>query len=87
MYSSVQGGTNVSPYVVTIDIRIYEPKDRHPLIFNAIDSLQAGERLLLINDHDPRPFYYQLMAERPNQYTWMDLEQGPEQWQAVIAKN
>jgi len=77
----------VSEYVVTIDVRTYEPKERHPLIFKAIDALQTGEKLLLINDHDPRPFYYQLMAEHPNEYTWADLEKGPEQWQAAIGKN
>jgi len=40
----------------------------------------------LLNDHDPRPLYYQLMAERPDQVGWEYLEEGPEIWRAAITK-
>ena len=32
----------------------------------------------LINDHDPKPLYYQFMMERTDEFTWEYLEEGPE---------
>ena len=40
----------------------------------------------LVNDHDPKPLYYQLMAERPGTINWEYLEEGPETWQVRITK-
>ncbi len=47
----------------TIDLRDVPPPERHPKIFDAFDSLASGEALELINDHDPRPLYYEMAAE------------------------
>ncbi len=71
---------------VTIDVRGMVPRERHPLIFSKIDGLAAGETLRLINDHDPKPLYYQLMAERPGAVEWEYLEEGPEVWQVRMKK-
>jgi uncharacterized protein (DUF2249 family) len=40
----------------------------------------------LINDHDPKPLHYQLMAEYENKFEWEYLEQGPEVWRVSIGK-
>lgn len=48
----------------TLDVRNIAPKNRHSMIFEAFDSLDAGEELQLINDHEPRPLFYELQAER-----------------------
>lgn len=71
----------------TIDVRSIEPRDRHPLIFNTFENLAPGQFLLLVNDHDPAPLYYQFIAERPDEFTWDYIEQGPEVWQVHITKN
>jgi uncharacterized protein (DUF2249 family) len=71
---------------VTIDVRDMVPRERHPLIFRTFDGLAAGEEMLLVNDHDPKPLYYQLMAERTGQFAWEYLEEGPETWQVRITK-
>jgi hypothetical protein len=42
--------------------------------------------LLLTNDHDPKPLYYQLQAESTGQFSWDYLEQGPERWQVRIGR-
>lgn len=39
-----------------------------------------------MNDHDPKPLYYQFMAEHPGQVGWEYLERGPEVWQVRISK-
>ncbi|MBK5221471.1 MAG: DUF2249 domain-containing protein [Acidimicrobiia bacterium] len=63
-----------------IDVRTLHPRERHPLIFERLDGLAAGDSLRLLNDHDPKPLRYQLEAERPGWYTWEVVEDGPEQW-------
>jgi uncharacterized protein (DUF2249 family) len=70
----------------TVDVRAMIPRERHPLIFATFDGLALGESLLLVNDHDPKPLYYQLQAERPGAAGWEYLEQGPEVWQVRITR-
>ncbi|MCO5175375.1 MAG: DUF2249 domain-containing protein [Thermomicrobiales bacterium] len=71
---------------VVVDVRGMVPRDRHPMIFEKIDGLAAGETMRLVNDHDPKPLYYQLMAERPGAIAWEYLEEGPEVWQVRMTK-
>lgn len=49
----------------TLDIREVPPPERHPKIFDAFESLESGEALTIINDHEPKPLYYQMEAEVP----------------------
>ena len=69
-----------------IDVRTIAPRDRHPLIFSTFGSLATGQAMELVNDHDPKPLYYQLLGERGNIFTWEYQEQGPEWWIVKIAK-
>jgi uncharacterized protein (DUF2249 family) len=75
-----------SAEVVTLDVREISPRERHPLIFQTVDGLRSGTSMRLVNDHDPKPLYYQLMAERPGSINWEYLEEGPETWQVRITK-
>lgn len=70
----------------TIDVRTIVPRERHPLLFETFDNLAEGESFELVNDHDPKPLYYQFMAERPGQLGWEYLEEGPETWRVVLTK-
>lgn len=72
---------------VFIDVTILEPRMKHPTIFARFDELQGGESLIIHNDHDPKPVYYQLLGERGNIFKWEYLEQGPEIWEVRITKN
>ncbi len=47
----------------TLDLREMPPPERHPKIFEAFDQVPSGEALQIINDHDPKPLYYQMAAE------------------------
>ncbi len=69
-----------------IDVRNMAPRERHPHIFATFDSLNPGEALRLINDHDPKPLSYQFQIERPGQAGWEYLESGPEVWQVRITR-
>lgn len=71
---------------IELDVRELVPRERHTRIFATIDDLAPGQSLRLINDHDPKPLYYQLMAERAGQVDWQYIENGPEVWQVQITK-
>ncbi|MBF0345348.1 MAG: DUF2249 domain-containing protein [Nitrospirae bacterium] len=62
------------------------PKERHALIFRTFDELQSGDAFILVNDHDPKPLYYQFLHERENQFTWEYLQEGSEIWKVKISK-
>ena len=73
-------------FKTTIDVRSIAPRERHPLIFSTFDGLAPGEGLLLVNDHDPKPLFYQCQSESRGEFTWDYLEQGPEVWRVRIGK-
>ncbi|MCC6287396.1 MAG: DUF2249 domain-containing protein [Chitinophagaceae bacterium] len=69
-----------------LDVTQLEPKQKHLTIFIRFDELTEGETLTVHNDHDPKPLYYQLLAERGDFFTWQYLEQGPQWWIVKITK-
>ena len=72
--------------VVDLDVRELIPRERHATIFARFDALAPGKTLRLINDHEPKPLYYQLMAERSGLFDWEPEQQGPEVWVIRIRK-
>lgn len=70
----------------TVDVRPLPPREKHPLIFSTFDSLPSGGKMLLLNDHDPMPLKYQFQFERPNQFSWNPIEEGPVEWRIEIGK-
>ena len=70
----------------TVDVRNVIPRNRHPGIFQTFDVLAEGEEFELVNDHDPKPLYYQFLHERPDQFTWEYLEEGPMVWRVAIRR-
>ncbi len=75
-----------TPDAVQLDVRDLAPRDRHAVIFDTFAGLARGEALRLINDHDPKPLFYQFNAEHEGEFTWTSLEQGPETWRVQIGK-
>ena len=69
-----------------IDVREIAPRDRHPLIFSTFGRLDAGQALELVNDHDPKPLFYQFNAEMPGEFDWSYLERGPDTWRVAITR-
>jgi uncharacterized protein (DUF2249 family) len=69
-----------------IDVRPMPPRERHPTIFGTWAELAPGESILLVNDHDPVPLYYQFAAEYAGSFRWEYLEQGPEMFRIRITK-
>ncbi|MGH6991638.1 MAG: DUF2249 domain-containing protein [Stellaceae bacterium] len=69
-----------------LDVRPLPPADRHRLIFEQCDHLVVGNAFVLVNDHDPRPLYYQLEAERAGQFSWDYVEAGPQVWRVRVGR-
>ncbi|MFZ3034211.1 MAG: DUF2249 domain-containing protein [Parvibaculum sp.] len=69
-----------------LDVRNLIPAQRHSLIFETWDKLEPGKSFVLVNDHDPKPLYYQFDAEHSGQFTWDYLESGPETWRVRIGR-
>ncbi len=69
-----------------LDIRPIHPSQRHPLIFERFEALGPGEGFVLVNDHNPKPLFYQFQAELTDQFTWDYLEEGPTTWRVRIGR-
>lgn len=69
-----------------LDVRVIPPPQKHPTIFNRYHALGPGQSFTLVNDHDPKPLYYQLNAEQPGKFEWEYLESGPKVWRVRIGK-
>lgn len=72
--------------LITLDVRQIPPPQRHPLIFSTFERLTPGQFFILVNDHDPKPLFYQFQVERTGEFTWEYLERGPEVWRVRIGK-
>jgi uncharacterized protein (DUF2249 family) len=70
----------------TLDVRSEPPARRHELIFETYHGLEPGATFVLVNDHDPKPLWYQFEAEYAGAFSWEYLEQGPEVWRVRIGR-
>jgi uncharacterized protein (DUF2249 family) len=89
--SASQNAPSTGPAVITecapaLDVRPHPPAERHRLIFEKFDNLKPGAAFILINDHDPKPLYYQFAAEHEGAFSWNYLERGPVAWRVAIGK-
>ncbi len=69
-----------------LDVRELAPAQRHARIFQTFDDLVEGSAFELVNDHDPKPLYYQLAAEHTGTFSWDYVEQGPQVWRVRIGR-
>ncbi|WP_132056810.1 DUF2249 domain-containing protein [Halorussus amylolyticus] len=47
----------------TLDVREMPPPKRHPKIHETFAAMDTGETLEIVNDHDPKPLFYEMQAE------------------------
>lgn len=48
---------------IELDVRDVEPPGRRSKIHDAFAALDSGETLLVVNDHDTKPLFYEFAAE------------------------
>ena len=67
---------NRSDNIYAFDARGIAKRFRHAAIFGALDSLQAGERMRFVNDHNPIPLLQQMQARYGDKIEIKYLEQS-----------
>ncbi|GAA0522821.1 Uncharacterized conserved protein [Halorubrum aquaticum] len=50
----------------TLDVREIPPVDRHTKIHEKFEAMEPGETLTIVNDHEPKPLFYEMAAEVPS---------------------
>jgi uncharacterized protein (DUF2249 family) len=72
--------------IIQLDLRTLPPHQRHEKIFTTFQTLHSGETLQIINDHDPKPLYYQFLHDYPHRFQWTYDQSGPREWKISIVK-
>lgn len=57
---------------------------RHEVIFRVLHALPLLQSVTLINDHDPKPLFYQLEAENPGMFHPTSVDLPKFQYFAVV---
>jgi uncharacterized protein (DUF2249 family) len=72
----------------TLDLRDVPPAERHPKIHAAFDELDDGEALQIVNDHEPKPLFYEFQAEVASfdAENYACEQAGPEEYVATLPK-
>ncbi|MEW5902404.1 MAG: DUF2249 domain-containing protein, partial [Acidobacteriota bacterium] len=71
---------------IELDLRAMPPFERHAKIFEIWESLEPGQSLWIINDHDPKPLRYQFQVEEAGKFEWDVEEAGPKDWRVRIKR-
>jgi len=71
---------------VRVDAQSIPPHARHATIFATFAELAPGQTMELVNNHDPRPLFFQFQNVVPGQFDWSYLEQGPVTWRVAIKR-
>ncbi|MFA5573669.1 MAG: iron-sulfur cluster repair di-iron protein [Brumimicrobium sp.] len=69
-----------------INVQDIEPMMRHQTIFDTFEDLEEGECLVIHNNHDPQPVFYQMMDFYGDMFTWEYLQRGPQWWDVKVTK-
>jgi len=72
--------------IKNLDLRNMPPPERHAKIFETWNNLMQGQTLRIINDHDPKPLYYQFEAEQKGSFEWEYEQSGPKDWVVKIKR-
>lgn len=73
--------------MTVFDVRSFEPRFRHALVFSMFEGLAPGASFELVNDHDPVPLQEQFKSLSLPNFSWSYVESGPAVWRVRIAKS
>lgn len=76
----------MSEFAKTVNATEYPPHLKHKVIFSTFEELASGEAMQLVNDHDPKPLFFQFQQMHPGEFTWEYLEQGPATFRIKIGR-
>ena len=70
-----------------LDATLIPHQIRHPAIFGALESLKAGEGMVLVAPHKPIPLLAQIEKKHPGAYSITFLDEGPEKWHIELIRS
>jgi uncharacterized protein (DUF2249 family) len=69
-----------------LDERSLIPIKRHEKLLKLFKELPVGESFVFINDHDPKPLYYEFRSIYGNVVGWEYLQKDPEEWKVKVTQ-
>lgn len=72
--------------IETIDVRPFANRIRTALILGNTARLTQEQAFLFVDDHDPKPLFYQIANGLPGAFRWDYPAQGPEVRQIRITR-
>ncbi len=69
-----------------LDVRVYVPIKRHELLLQIFRDLLRGESFTFINDHDPKPLYYEFRSIFGDVVGWEYLTRGGKAWKVRVTR-
>ncbi|MFB6153626.1 MAG: DUF2249 domain-containing protein [Halodesulfurarchaeum sp.] len=81
-----KGDTFDQETVPSIDVRDLKPQRRHEVLLSIVEELEPGETFVLINDHDPRPLYYELTSMHGDVIEWGYRTEGSDRWAVEVER-
>ena len=84
---SCRCGEESSSKFPELDATLIPHKIRHPAIFGALESLKAGEGIVLVAPHKPTPLLAQIEKKFSGAYSVNFLNEGPDRWHIEFIRN
>lgn len=69
-----------------LDVRTLIPIKRHKKLLKLFKELPVGESFVFINDHDPKPLYYEFRSIYGNVVGWEYLQRGGQEWKVKVTR-
>lgn len=69
-----------------LDVREMPPPERHGTILETFQALAVGRSLVIVNDHDPKPLFYELRSIHGDSFDWNYRKRDQEEYRVGIAK-
>lgn len=69
-----------------LDVRPLVPIKRHEKLKKLFKELPAEESFIFINDHDPKPLYYEFRSIFGNVVGWEYLNTDPDEWKVKVTR-
>ncbi len=72
---------------IMLNAWLFPSNIRHQVIFKIFEALPPHQSVLLVNDHDPKPLFYQLDAEQPGKYRHTAVDSpSPDRFHVIVTR-
>jgi uncharacterized protein (DUF2249 family) len=69
-----------------IDLDVLPSEFAHRAVMERFSRLRPGERLLVRSSCELDSLWNALACQRPGEYGWTHLEEGPQRWRAEVTR-